>query len=67
MMRHLLYEIVSILLIVAGVGFFYACVRFLAQRDYVGGLLLVVVGFGVMKSGVELSKLAVMLRREAGE
>lgn len=66
-MRHLVYEILGIALIVVGVAFFYACVEFLAEKDYIAGIVVVVLGFGVLRTGVELSKLSVLLRREDRE
>ena len=63
-MRHILYEILGLGLMVAGGTFFYVCIEFLAERDYIAGFLMLALGFGVLRTGVELSKLAVVLRRE---
>ena len=66
-MRHVVYEILGLALVLAGVAFFYACVEFLADKDYIAGVIVVVLGFGVLRTGVELSKLSVLLRREGDE
>ena len=63
-MRALLYEILALGLMASSMLFFYQCVEFMADKDYVAGFVLVAVGFIVLRSGVELSKLAVLLRRE---
>ena len=63
-MRHVIYEILGIGLVLAGVAFFYVCVQFLAEKDYIAGILVVALGFAVLRTGVELSKLSVLLRRE---
>lgn len=66
-MRHIVYEILGLLLVLAGVAFFYTCVEFLAEKDYIAGIIVVVLGFGVLRTGVELSKMSVLLRREEQE
>jgi hypothetical protein len=48
----------SVLLLLGGVGFFYECVRMLAARDYVAGILVMFVGFAVMRGGSDLARLA---------
>jgi hypothetical protein len=66
-MRHVVYEILGLMLVLAGVAFFYVCVEFLAEKDYIAGVIVVVLGFGVLRTGVELSKMSVLLRREESE
>ena len=63
-MRHLVYELLGLGLIIGGVVFFYLSVEFLAEKDYIAGFLVIGLGFGVLRTGVELSKLAVLFRRE---
>jgi hypothetical protein len=47
-----------LLLCGASLFFFYACLLALARRDYVAGILLMFVGFAVMRGGSELARLA---------
>lgn len=49
----------------ASLYFFYRGVGFLATQDYVAALLTIFVGFALVKSGVELVRLA--FRRPEGE
>ena len=63
-MRHVLYEILGLGLMAGGGGLFYVCIEFLAERDYIAGFLILALGFGVLRTGLELSKLSVALRRE---
>ena len=59
-MRRILYEVVGIALVLGSVGFFYYSVRFLADRDYIAGILEIFVGFGLVRAGLELTKLALL-------
>ena len=63
-MRHVLYEVLGLGLMAGGGAFFYVCIEFLSERDYIAGFLILALGFGVLRTGLELSKLAVVLRRE---
>lgn len=62
-MKHILLDIASVALIGASLAFFYQCVRFVTQRDYVGAFLLLLVGFAVIRAGVELARLGFIRRR----
>lgn len=42
----------------ASLWLFYQCVRFAARRDYVGAILLMFVGFAVLRGGSEMARLA---------
>lgn len=63
-MRALIYEIAGLGLLLASVVFFYRCVGFLANKDYVAGLAVLAIGFFMLRTGAELGKLSVYLRRE---
>jgi len=52
------------LVALASLWFFYRGVSFLAAQDYVSALLTIFVGFALVKSGVELVRLA---HRRTGE
>lgn len=59
-MRRALYEILGLTAVIASTGFFYYSTRFLAERDYVAGLLQIFVGFGLIRAGLELTKLSLL-------
>ena len=63
-MRAVIYEIGGLGLIVIGLAAFYGCVEFLAAKDFISGVIALAIGFVAMRSGVELSKLSVLIRRE---
>jgi hypothetical protein len=63
-MRALVYEIFGLGFLVSSLVFFYTCISFLAEKDYVAGFVVLAIGFFVLRAGSELSKLAVLVRRE---
>jgi len=52
----------SLVLVVASLWFFYQCVRFVSRREYVGAILVMFVGFAVMRGASELFRLALQDR-----
>lgn len=50
---------VSVGLFSASLFFFYECVVFVARRDYVASIVLMFVGFAVMRGGSEMARLAI--------
>lgn len=65
--RATLYDTVGLSLLFGSTFFFYKTMSFLAQKDYVSGALAMVVGFLVIRVGVEVSKMAIVIRRERQE
>lgn len=63
-MRAIIYEILGLALLVGSGFLFFRSIEFLAQKDYLSGILVLVVGVTVIRTGVELGKLAVLARRE---
>jgi hypothetical protein len=61
-MRRHLFEVLAVLLLLGGLVFFGECVRHLGRRDYLGSLLLAVVGVAVLNVGAELARLALIER-----
>jgi len=55
-MKERFYEVVSIILIMTSLYFFYYCIRFLAGRDYIAGILSILAGFSIIRAGLELLK-----------
>lgn len=66
-MRATLYDAVGLGMLLGSTYFFYKTIAFLAQKDYVAGALALVVGFLVIRVGVEVSKLAILVRRDTPE
>ena len=63
-LRATLYDALGLLLICGSALFFYKTMEFLAQKDYVAGVLAMIIGFVVIRVGVEVSKLALVVRRD---
>lgn len=63
-MRKSIYEVLGVAFLLGSGFFFYRSVEFLAQADYVGGFLVIVIGFLVVRAGVDLSRLSVAMERE---
>ena len=61
-MRRHLFEALAVLLLLGGVLFCVECVRHLGHRDYLGSLLLAVIGIAVLNVGAELARLALIER-----
>ncbi|MBA2663857.1 MAG: hypothetical protein H0U74_16330 [Bradymonadaceae bacterium] len=62
--RGMIYDIVGLGFMISSGYFFYRCVDFLSQKDYVAGLIALMVGFVVVRIGVEVSKLGIFIGRE---
>ena len=63
-MRRPFHEVLAVLLLLGGLVFFGEVVRHLGQRDYVGAVLLAVIGVAVLNVGAELARLALIDRSE---
>lgn len=63
-MRTIAYDTVSLALLLGSVVFFYRAIEFLAQKDYVAGLIAVGIGILVVRAGVEAGRLALVSRHE---
>jgi uncharacterized membrane protein YczE len=59
-MRRHLFEVLTVLLIGGSLVFFYECVTYLAQRQYVSALVLCGIGISVISVGKELARLALV-------
>ncbi len=53
-MRRSLPEAIGAVLVGASLFLFYQCIVYLQRRDYVAAILIMFVGFAVIRSGVEL-------------
>ncbi len=66
-MRARVYEILGVGFLLGSAYFFYRTVEFLARSDYVAGLMALIVGFLVIRAGVDISRLAVAETREESQ
>ncbi len=66
-MRSAVYDAIGVGFLLGSGYFFYRTVEFLAEADYVAGLLSLVVAFLVVRAGVDMSRLAVAQQEERGE
>jgi len=64
--RRYFYEVLAVLLLLGGLVFFGEVVRHLGQRDYLGALLLAIIGVAVLNVGAELARLALVDRSGDG-
>jgi len=62
--RRPFYEVLAVLLLLGGLVFFGEVVRHLGQRDYLGSLLLAIIGVAVLNVGAELARLALIEREK---
>ena len=65
--RGYVYDALSWLLTLGSLFFFYQSTRFLTDKDYVAAGMTLLIGFLIIKVGVELGKLALLIRRRARE
>jgi hypothetical protein len=59
-MRRYFFEVLAVLLIGGSLVFFGECVGYLAKRDYVSALILLLIGMSVITVGKELARLALV-------
>lgn len=64
-MRATLYDTIGMGMLLGSAYFFYQTMALLAQKDYVAAIIAMAVGFLVIRVGVEISKLAILIRRDA--
>ncbi len=60
--RKYFFELLSMGLLVSSLVFFYQCIRFLGRRDYVAAIVLMFIGFAVIRVGSELARMALLER-----
>ena len=64
MKRRFLYDGACVLLVFGDLVLAYRAVEFLAQKDYVAGLLAVVMGAFMLRTAVEMGRLSVFSRMD---
>ena len=61
-MRRYFFEILAVALIAGSLLFFKETLDYLARRDYVAALLVMVIGVAVISVGKEMARLALVQR-----
>ncbi|MBP6631366.1 MAG: hypothetical protein KBG28_19090 [Kofleriaceae bacterium] len=61
-MRRYFFEILAITLIGGSLFFFRETLSYLARRDYVGALVVLIIGVAVISVGKEMARLALVQR-----
>ena len=61
-MRHIFFEVLAVALLGGSLFFFRECLGFLARRDYVAALLVMLIGMSVITVGKEMARLALVQR-----
>ena len=64
-MHKMVFEILGIVMVLASVVFFYYSVQFLSERDYIAAILQIFVGFAMVRSGIELTRMALLSDRDS--
>lgn len=65
--RGYVYDAMSWLMVLGSLFFFYQSTQFLTAKDYVAAGMMLVVGFIIVRVGLELGKLALVARRRERE
>lgn len=59
-MRRYFYELLAITLIVGSIVFFREAIGYVSRRDYVGAVILLLIGLSVISVGKEMARLALL-------
>ena len=62
MIRRHFFEILTLALLIGGLFFFKETLDYLARRDYVAALLVMIIGVAVISVGKEMARLALVQR-----
>jgi hypothetical protein len=61
-LRRYFFEVLAVLLIAGSLFFFKETLDYLARRDYVAALLVMLIGVAVISVGKEMARLALVQR-----
>ncbi|MBT8492580.1 MAG: hypothetical protein KJO07_05935 [Deltaproteobacteria bacterium] len=61
-MRRYFFEVIALVLMGGSIVFFRECVDYLARRDYIAALILMLIGISVITVGKEMARLALVQR-----
>jgi hypothetical protein len=60
--RRYFFEVLALALIAGSMFFFRECLGYLARRDYVAAVLVLLIGLAVISVGKEMARLALVQR-----
>jgi hypothetical protein len=60
--RRYFFEVLALALIAGSMFFFKESIDYLARRDYVASLIVMLIGFSVITVGKEMARLALVQR-----
>jgi uncharacterized membrane protein YczE len=58
--KRYFFEILALLLIGGSMVFFVECISYVANRDYVAAIILMLIGLAVISVGKEMARLALV-------
>jgi len=61
-MRRYFFELLALVLLGGSIVFFRECVDYLARRDYIAAIILMLIGISVITVGKEMARLALVQR-----
>jgi ABC-type transport system involved in cytochrome bd biosynthesis fused ATPase/permease subunit len=62
LVRMVFFEVLAVLLILGSMFFFKETLDYLARRDYIAALLVMIIGVAVIGVGKEMARLALVQR-----
>lgn len=62
-MRSWMYDTLAVILLVGGGAVFYRSIGFFAAQDYLAGVSMIVVGYVLIRGGVDLGEIGLLAHR----
>ena len=59
-MRRYFFEVLAVLLMGGSLVFFYECIGYVSERNYVAAIILMLIGISVISVGKEMARLALI-------
>lgn len=60
MIKRYFFEVLALLLMGGSLVFFVECIGYLARRDYIASIILMLIGLAVISVGKEMARLALV-------
>jgi hypothetical protein len=58
--RRYFFEVLAVLLMGGSLVFFYECIGYVSERNYVAAIILMLIGISVISVGKEMARLALI-------
>ena len=59
-MRRYFFEVLAVLLMGGSLVFFFECIGYVSERNYVAAIILMLIGISVISVGKEMARLALI-------